>query len=718
MGNSDNTRGAGNMTSARQQRRIGRLLLGMAAAFCSLAAQAVTSVTDIEFSSRPGGKFELRLEFDQAPPTDLNSYTIEKPARIAIDFPDTASQLDRKRYNLSYGNATGAMVLEADDRTRLVINLVKLVPYETRVEGNNLFLTVGEDSEGNYFKPGSDPNRVQTRVEEVLSVESSIRDLQFQRGPEGEGRLVLQLSDPSADVNIFSERGDVKVEFIDTDIPERLLRNYNVVDFATPVQSISVNSTERGTTMTLKTVGEFDYLAYQADNEYVISVKPLSKEEQDERRSEFDFVGERISLNFQDIEVRAVLQLIADFTELNLVASDTVSGRITLRLKNVPWDQALELVLKTKGLDKRQVGNVLMVAPAAEIAERERQEIEANKQIAELAPLRSEFIRIRYAKASEVVDLFNAGSEDGGTLISSRGSVIVDQRTNSLILTETSDKLEEIRLLIDQVDIPIRQVMIEARIVIAQSDLEKELGISWGGGYLDPDADGNILSLSGNTSNVVGLNNSVINGTQPQLSYPGALLVDLGVSDAASGFAVGFTSNDLFLTAELSALESAGKSEVVSQPKVITGDKQKANIKSGTEIPFQQAAASGATAVQFKEAVLSLDVTPNITPDDRILLDLVINQDSVGDLVPSGQGGLIPAIDTTELTTQVLVGNGETVVLGGVFRTELLETRRKVPFFGDIPYVGALFRNESTQRTKTETLIFITPRILADALLD
>lgn len=706
------------MTSARQQRRIGRLLLGMAAAFCSLAAQAVTSVTDIEFSSRPGGKFELRLEFDQAPPADLNSYTIEKPARIAIDFPDTSSQLDRKRYNLSYGNATGAMVLEGGDRTRLVINLVKLVPYETRVEGNNLFVTVGEDSEGNYFKPGSDPNRVQTRVEDVLSVKSSIRDLQFQRGPEGEGRLVLQLSDPSADVNIFSERGDVKIEFIDTDIPERLLRNYNVVDFATPVQSISVNSTERGTSMTLKTSGEFDYLAYQADNEYVVSVKPLTKEEQDERLGEFDFVGERISLNFQDIEVRAVLQLIADFTELNLVASDTVSGRITLRLKNVPWDQALELVLKTKGLDKRQVGNVLMVAPAAEIAERERQEIEANKQIAELAPLRSEFIRIRYAKASEVVELFNAGSEEGGTLISSRGSVIVDQRTNSLILTETSDKLEEIRLLIDQVDIPIRQVMIEARIVIAQSDLEKELGINWGGAYLNPDADGNILSVSGDTSNVVGLNNSVINGTQPQLSYPGALLVDLGVSDAASGFAVGFTSNDLFLTAELSALESAGKSEVVSQPKVITGDKQKANIKSGTEIPFQQAAASGATAVQFKEAVLSLDVTPNITPDDRILLDLVINQDSVGDLVPSGQGGLIPAIDTTELTTQVLVGNGETVVLGGVFRTELLETRRKVPFFGDIPYVGALFRNESTQRTKTETLIFITPRILADALLD
>ena len=706
------------MTRRRQQPGFGRLLLGLAAACCSLTAQAVTSVTDIEFSSRPGSNFEIRLGFDQPPPEDVKSYTIEKPARIAIDFPDTASRLERKRYSLSYGNATGVMVLEAGDRTRLVINLVKLVPYDTRVEGNNLFLTVGQDSDGEYFKPGSDPNTLQTRVERVLSAKSSIRDLQFQRGPNGEGRLVLQLSDPSVDVNVFSESGDVKVEFIDTEVPERLLRNYDVVDFATPVQSVKVNSTERGATMTLKTAGDFDYLAYQADGEYVVSVKPLSKAEQEERRSEFDFVGERISLNFQDIEVRAVLQLIADFTGLNLVASDTVSGRITLRLKNVPWDQALELVLKTKGLDKRQVGNVLMVAPAAEIAERERQEIEANKQIAELAPLRSEFIRIRYAKASEVVNLFNAGSEDGGTLISSRGSVIVDQRTNSLIVTETSDKLQEIRLLIDQVDIPIRQVMIEARIVIAQSDLEKELGINWGGGYLEPDADGNIISISGDTNNVVGLNNSVINGTQPELGYPGALLVDLGVSSSSSGFAVGFTSDELFLTAELSALESAGKSEVVSQPKVITGDKQKANIKSGTEIPFQQAAASGATAVQFKEAVLSLDVTPNITPDDRILLDLLINQDSVGDLVPSGQGGLIPAIDTTELTTQVLVGNGETVVLGGVFRTENLETRSKVPFFGDIPYVGALFRNESTQRTKTETLIFITPRILADSLLD
>jgi len=496
------------------------------------------------------------------------------------------------------------------------------------------------------------------------------------------------------------------------------MRRYDVTDFATPVESIDVNTTERGATVTLKASGDFDYLAYQTNNEYVLSVKPLTKKEVEERLDEFTYVGDRISLNFQDIEVRAVLQLIADFTELNLVASDTVSGRITLRLQNVPWDQALALVLKTRGLDKRQVGNVLMVAPAAEIAERERQQIEANKQIAELAPLQTEFVRIRYATAADIVELFGAGSEDGGSMISGRGSVIVDPRTNSLIITETRSKLAEIRGLIELVDIPIRQVMIEARIVIAQSDLEQELGIRWGGGYLDPDLNGNVLSASGDIANTAGLNDAVINGTTPTVSYPGALLVDLGVGAATSGFAVGFTSNELYLTAELSALEAAGRGEVVSQPKVITGDKQTASIASGTEIPYQESAASGAATISFKDAVLKLDVTPNITPDDKILLDLIITQDSVGDLVPTGGGGLVPAIDTTELTTQVLVGNGETVVLGGVFRTEDLESVSKVPFLGDLPYVGALFKNTSTSKTKTETLIFITPRILADTLLD
>ncbi|MEE4143862.1 MAG: type IV pilus secretin PilQ [Halieaceae bacterium] len=698
---------------------IGKNLLafvgGLVGVLLAGAVHATATIEGIEFSARPGSKFEIRLDFDQAPP-EMQSYTIEKPARIAIDFPDTVSGLERKRFSLPYGNATGVVVLESGGRTRMVLNLVKVVPFETRVDGNSLFVVVGQESSGDYVKQGSDPYQLKTAVVPVTDVASEITDLQFQRTADGEGRLTLELTNPSVDVNVYSEGGDIKVQFVDTSVPERLMRRFDVTDFATPVTSVDVNTTERGATLTLKNTGDFDYLAYQTNNQYVLSVKPLSKKEVEERRNEFDYVGDRISLNFQDIEIRAVLQLIADFTELNLVASDTVRGRITLRLQNVPWDQALELVLKTKGLDKRQIGNVLMVAPAAEIAERERQQIEANKQIAELAPLQSEFVRIRYANAANIVNLFKAGSEEGGSLISGRGSVVVEPRTNSLIITETAPKLAEIRSLIEQVDIPIRQVMIEARIVIAQSDATKNLGIEWGGAYLNSNND-NITSVSGNTENVVGLNESVINGTQPQVDFPGALLVDLGVT-RNSGFAVGFTSGDLFLTAELSALEAAGEGEVVSQPKVITGDKQQASIKSGTEIPYQESSASGETTTSFKDAVLALDVTPNITPDDRIMLELQINQDSIGELVPSGQGGFIPSIDTTQLNTQVLVGNGETVVLGGVFKTEDIESINKVPFFGDLPYIGAFFRNEATSHTKTETLIFITPRILAETLLD
>ena len=697
-----------------ERNRVSRAVVALLMSLVAGAAFAGPVVQDIEFSSKSGGKFEVRLEFNETPP-DFKIYAIEKPARIAVDFLGTSSSLDQKRYSLPYGNANKALVLESGDRTRLVVELVKLVPYETRVEGNSLFLIVGQ--EGNeYLKSTSDPLQVSAGVVEVIDAVSEIRDLQFQRTGDGEGKLTLELTNPKVDVNVFSEGGEVNVQFIDTTVAQRLMRRFDVTDFATPVDSVDVNTTVRGVTLVLKTTGDFDYLAYQADNQYVISVKPLSKKEAERRKNEFTYVGERISLNFQDIEVRAVLQLIADFTELNLVASDTVSGRITLRLQDVPWDQALDLVLKTKGLDKRQVGNVLMVAPGAEIAERERQQIEANKQIAELAPLRSEFVRIRYAKAQDIVGLFEAGSEDGGSLTSPRGSVVVDVRTNSIIITDTEAKLAEIRDLLALVDIPVRQVMIEARIVVAQSDATKDLGIEWGGGYLNK-SDDNIVSVSGDTTNVVSLTDSAIAGTLASVSYPGALLVDLGVA-STSGFAIGFASSDLFLTAELSALEAEGEGEIVSQPKVITGDKQEASIKSGTEIPYQQSSPSGETTVAFKEAVLALFVTPNITPDDRIMLDLRVNQDTVGALVPTGNGGRIPSIDTTQLETQVLVGNGETVVLGGVFKTEDVEQVRKVPFFGDIPYIGAFFRSETQVYKKQETLIFITPRILADTLLD
>ena len=683
--------------------------------FWSVAAVAEPVVIeDIAFTAQPGAGLEVRLTFSEPPSADIESYTIEDPARIVLDFPDTRSGLDEKRYALSQANATSVMVLESGDRTRMIVNLVDLVPFESAVAGRQLTLQVGlDDGQVTSAAPATDILRTDAnRVERVVS---EITDLAFQRSPNGEGLLILSLTNPAVDASIFSEGGDITLQFMNTNVRESLIRRFDVTDFATPVQGIDVSTTERGTRLKLRAEGLYDYLAYQTGDEYILAVAPLSEEEKRERLNEFDYVGDRISLNFQNIEVRAVLQLIADFTELNLVASDSVTGGITLRLQNVPWDQALDLVLKTRGLDSRQIGNVLMVAPAQEIAERERQEIEANKQLAELAPLQSEFIRIRYAKAVDVVKLFEAGSEEGGSLISERGSVVVDERTNSIVVTDTAAKLAEIRDLIEKVDIPIRQVMIEARIVVANSNIDEQLGIRWGGGYLNVNGD-KFTSIGGDTASVTSLNNQLIDGGR--VTMPSAPFVDLGVGEATSGFAVGFTSTDLFLTAELSALESSGQGEVVSQPKVITGDKQKAVIKSGREIPYQEGAASGATTTAFKEAVLKLDVTPNITPDDRVLLDLVVNQDSIGDLVPSGNGGLIPTIETTELTTQVLVGNGETVVLGGVFKNEELIKVEKVPLLGDIPYLGNLFKSTANTQQKQETLIFITPRILSEALVN
>jgi type IV pilus assembly protein PilQ len=695
-----------------------RVGLALAATLGSLLLPAYSvaeqRISDITFNALPDGGLSIGLDFQGVETREFSSYTIEDPARIVIDFPDTRSDLSQRRFSLPDGNASSVVVLAAGDRSRLIVNLSNLGQFETAFEDSRFTLEIQGDSVGSYAVPTlASSDRTASSAQPARA--TSISDVEFRRSVQGEGQLILSLSDDDVDVNVFSEGSRISLELLDVDVSDALSRRYDVTDFATPVSQIEVMPSTRGARVVLQASGFYDYLAYQQGDQYVVSVQPVSEAEREERLSEFSYVGDRISLNFQNIEVRAVLQLIADFTDLNLVASDTVSGNITLRLQNVPWDQAMELVLKTKGLDSRQIGNVLMVAPAAEIAERERQEIEANKQLAELAPLKSEFIQIRYAKAANVVTLFEAGSEQGGSLVSERGSVVVDERTNSIIVTDTAAKLDEIRTLIANVDIPIRQVMIEARIVIASSDVDEQLGIRWGGGYIDSDTD-SVLSVARNIEATNAINQAVIGGTVP--TAPTTPLVDLGIASGTSGFAVGFTSDDLLLSAELSALEAAGEGEVVSQPKVITGDKQQATIKSGTEIPYQEGAASGATTTQFKEAVLQLTVTPNITPDDRILLDLVVNQDSVGELVPSANGGLVPSIDTTELTTQVLVGNGETVVLGGVFRNEETQRIQKVPVLGDLPGVGSLFRSTANTNKKVETLIFITPRILSEVLLD
>ncbi len=695
-----------------------RVGLALAATLGSLLLPAYSvaeqRISDITFNALPDGGLSIGLDFQGVETREFSSYTIEDPARIVIDFPDTRSDLSQRRFSLPDGNASSVVVLAAGDRSRLIVNLSNLGQFETAFEDSRFTLEIQGDSVGSYAVPTlASSDRTASSAQPARA--TSISDVEFRRSVQGEGQLILSLSDDDVDVNVFSEGSRISLELLDVDVSDALSRRYDVTDFATPVSQIEVMPSTRGARVVLQASGFYDYLAYQQGDQYVVSVQPVSEAEREERLSEFSYVGDRISLNFQNIEVRAVLQLIADFTDLNLVASDTVSGNITLRLQNVPWDQAMELVLKTKGLDSRQIGNVLMVAPAAEIAERERQEIEANKQLAELAPLKSEFIQIRYAKAANVVTLFEAGSEQGGSLVSERGSVVVDERTNSIIVTDTAAKLDEIRTLIANVDIPIRQVMIEARIVIASSDVDEQLGIRWGGGYIDSDTD-SVLSVARNIEATNAINQAVIGGTVP--TAPTTPLVDLGIASGTSGFAVGFTSDDLLLSAELSALEAAGEGEVVSPPKVITADKQQSTIKSGTEIPYQEGAASGATTTQFKEAVLQLTVTPNITPDDRILLDLVVNQDSVGELVPSANGGLVPSIDTTELTTQVLVGNGETVVLGGVFRNEETQQIQKVPVLGDLPGVGSLFRSTANTNKKVETLIFITPRILSEVLLD
>lgn len=692
---------------------------------------------DVKFSALPGDRFEVRLTFDGAPP-EPQGYTIERPARIVLDFPDVVSNLNQRRFPLSFENSSSAMLLTSDGRTRLILNLSELTTYNGRAEGNTYIVEVG-GVQGGYVaqtSPVGAAASTYTSSEQGSQARGPARqrvtDIDFRRGDEGEGRVIINLSDDNVRADVRSTGEGVRLSLTNVFLPEELRRRLDVTDFATPVRLVSASYDERGTVLNIAAHGEFDYMAYQADEQYVISVKPLTQREIEAREQEFAYTGDRLSLNFQDIEVRSVLQIIADFTDLNLVASDTVRGRITLRLDNVPWDQALDLVLKTRGLDKRLNGNVLMVAPAAEIAERERQELASRQQLEELAPLRTEYIRVRYANAREMFELFRGqrgeggssssggsssrgGSQATGSVLSNRGQAIVDERTNSIILTDTAERIEAFKRLVEQIDIPIRQVMIEARIVIANTDFRREMGIRWGGvGYTTSGS--SLIEVAGSTA---GLDSSPaspaewLTGQGGSLDLNENMMVDLGVANRAGSFAMSVLTDNAFVDLELSALENTGYAEIVSQPKVITGDKQRATIESGTEIPYQEASASGATSTSFKEAVLKLDVTPQITPDNRVIMNLIINQDSVGNINPATQ---IPEIDVTQLETQVLVADGQTVVLGGIFRVEHLNVQDKVPVLGDIPFLGRLFKRDLRLEEKRELLIFITPKIMADSL--
>jgi type IV pilus assembly protein PilQ len=624
------------------------------------------------------------------------------------------SGLESKYHTLGSGNARSVTVVEAGDRTRVIVSMTELVAYSTRVEGNELFVLVGAQDGATMATTepeGLSESLNSSSTNYVSREQALIEDIDFRRGENGEGRVIVKLNDPGVGVDVFSEGGNIRVEFTGAHIPESLQRRLDVTDFATPVLSIDALPEADNTVLMIEPTGEYEYLAYQADELFTLEVKPLSSSELESNLDAvFRYRGEKLSLNFQDIQIRSVLQLIADFTDLNLVASDTVNGRITLRLKNVPWDQALDIIMKTKGLDKREVGNVLMVAPAEELAAREKLELESRQQISELAPLRTEFIEVRYASAGEIFALFESSGEGEGVL-SGRGSVIVDERTNSIILTETTVKINEFRAVLEKLDVPVRQVLIEARIVTAASNFSEALGVRWGGLGYKINGD-NVGTAGGSLTTVQEVRDGIGDPDGITFTSPDHLVVDLGVGSAdATSFAIGLVNDKYLLDLEISALESQGSAEVIARPKVITADKQEATISSGVEIPYQEASSSGATSVSFKSATLQLAVKPQITPDDRIIMELEVKQDTVG-AVFNG----VPSINTNNVKTQVLVNNGETIVLGGIFTVNTSESVTKTPFLGDLPYVGGLFRRNTRSDQKQELLIFITPRLIRDSL--
>ncbi len=692
------------------------------------ASAAGNTLEAISFTALPGDEIQFKLTMSK-PASEPLSFTINDPARIALDFTDTSNKLARKSQTVGLGLARSITAIEAKGRTRVVLNLVKISPYKIKVEGNVVFLTlsgsVSHASQASSAASAAAPTPGR-----------SIANVDFRRGEQGEGRLTVMLSNSSIPVDVRQEGTQLIIDFIDASLPSRLERRLDVLDFATPVKFVDTFAQGNNVRMVIDPVDDnFEHLAYQSDNTFTLDVKAISKDEiEQKRKAKFGFVGEKLSLNFQNIEVRAVLQLLADFASFNLVTSDTVTGNVTLRLKNVPWDQAMDIILKTKGLAQRKSGNVVFVAPTEEIAAREKLELESQKELEGLKPLRAEVLQINYARASYIVQLLDfgvkaasedsgSGSEesDGAITLSQRGSAVSDPRTNTILIQDTAERIEQIRELLIILDIPVRQVLIEARIVIANNDFSKDLGVRFG--------------FAGETSrgnHQVGVANNISNATLAgQNLNPGTLLgagvtpvnalnVNLPAAPAtgsAATFALAIAKLPFgqLLQLELSALQAEGRGEVVSNPRVVTANGVKAYIEQGTEIPYLQASSSGAATVAFKKAVLSLTVIPQITPDDNVIMDLVVTQDSVGQTIVLF-GSAVPSIDTQEVKTRVLVDNGETVVLGGVYKQTTADTVQRVPFFGDLPYVGWLFKTTNKTNKKDELLVFVTPKIMDESL--
>ncbi len=702
---------------------ITALILTLAALPAALAQSTGNRLEDITVQALAGDRIEVRLE-TSGPAQDPLSFTIDNPARISLDLQGTSLGLASRRKEVKIGALDTILAAEADGRTRVVLNLGSMVPYQTQVSGNAIIVTLGTATGAAAAVtsfPAAAPAAATAPA--MTTAGRRIDGVDFRRSEGGGGRVVIRLSDPGTPVDVRKEGGRVVLNFAGTSLPDNLQKRLDVTDFATPVNLIESTRTPGGARVSIAATLPFEELAYQSDSVFTVEVSPVVKDEVSVKPTLFsasrEYTGERLTLSFQDIETRAVLQLLADVSGRNIVVSDSVSGNVTLRLQNVPWDQALDIVLATKGLDMRENGGVIIVAPAAEIASREKADLEARKEIRELEPLSSEYVQVNYAKAADLAELMRGGK--GNALLSSRGSVGVDERTNTLLVQDVASSIVEIRKLVANLDIPVRQVLIESRIVIVRDNFSRDLGVRWGVTAVRDTSDG-LFAVTGSGSGASTIVNSAIgniNSTgQPfPVTVPAQAdryQVNLPVANPAGRLALALLDDDFLVDLELSALQAEGRAEVVSSPRVITANQKQASIRQGVEIPYQEAASSGATTTQFKEAVLSLTVTPQITPDDRIILDLEVTKDSVGAVVTNERGGSVPSIDTRAIQTQVLVNNGQTVVLGGIYETEETENYSKVPFLGDIPGVGTLFRSTRKSSTKSELLIFVTPKILKE----
>ncbi len=709
---------------------IGALALAALSAFTiRVQAQAADSLKlesiDVQTS---GQQVQLKLHLSGPAPEPL-PFTIDKPARIAFDLPNTTLALASRRIDVRSGGVDTVLAAEANGRSRLVVNVDALLPYTTKVDGNNIIVTLGhqpgESLAGSNAapRPGSGQS--------AAPVERSIKTIDFRRGADGTGRVIVQLSDPRTPVNVRQEGNQVVVDFAGTLMPKNLMRRYDVMDFATPVQSVDAIRVEGSSRLVITAQGDFEQLAYQSDNQYTVEIKPSLKRTAaaDEKK---EYTGERLTLNFQDIDVRSVLQLLADTSGQNIVVSDSVTGNLTLRLQNVPWDQALDIVLRTKGLDKRRQDNVIIIGPTEELANREKAELAAHKEVQDLSPIRSEFMTVNYAKVADLAKMIRptTGGVGGGknTLLSARGSISIDERTNTLLVQDTAENLAEIRRLVQTLDVPVKQVLIECRIVVVSDTFERDLGAQFGVTTAQKNGNNGLLAVTGSGTGADSLIQSALGGgttgtitntgvTVPSPATPALAnryMVNTPAANTNGSIGVSLLAGSYLVDLALSAAENEGKSETISSPRVITANQKQAVILQGTEIPYQESASSGATTTQFKNAVLSLKVTPLITPDNRVILDLDVSDDTVGQQVTSATGGSVPSIDTRQIQTQVLVGDGQTVVLGGILETTKSYAANKVPWLGDIPVLGNLFKSTTNINNKTELLIFITPKILRE----